>query len=233
VQDEARGVQFSMAGLRTGAVLVLPALPSVVVLGLVFGALSAQSGLSLLESAAMSVFVFAGASQLSALELWQTPLPIFTIIAVTAAVNSRLLLMGAALRPWFRGLPPAQLYGSLAMIVDMTWATALRYRAEGGNDAAVLLGGSLGMIVLWVGATGAGHALGSVIRDPAAYGFDLIVPIFFTAILVTLWRGRREAAPWAVAAATALVVSALLPSYWYVLIGALAGSLFASLRHDA
>ena len=43
-------------------------------------------------------------------------------------------------------------------------------------------------------------------------------------MLVPLWRGPRRAAPWAIAGAVALIVQYLVPGYWYIVIGSLAGA---------
>jgi predicted branched-subunit amino acid permease len=53
----------------------------------------------------------------------------------------------------------------------------------------------------------------------------------FVAFLVTIWRGRVDLLPWAVAGGVALVISRLLPgTSWHVVGGALVGSLVAGLR---
>ena len=67
---------------------------------LAFGAAAAQKGLSLGETLGLSAFVYAGASQMVGLEIWQkawTPSTILTIMTVTAIVNARMILLGATL----------------------------------------------------------------------------------------------------------------------------------------
>src|SRR4051812_26541707 len=54
------------------------------------------------------------------------------------------------------------------------------------------------------------------------------MPIFFSVMLVPLWKGLRPALPWAVAGCGALVAQALAPGYVFILAGALA--LSASFR---
>src|SRR5437763_940379 len=74
------------------------------------------------------------------------------------------------------------------------------------------------------GAMVPGNLLGAVIADPKRFGFDLMVPIFFAAMFVPLWRGSRRAIGWAVAGAVALLASYVLPGWWFVVVGALTGS---------
>ena len=92
---------FSTAGLRYGRV-PLPAFPGFIMFALAFGAAAAQKGLSLGETLGLSAFVYAGASQMVGLEIWQkawTPSTILTIMTVTAIVNARMILLGATLSP--------------------------------------------------------------------------------------------------------------------------------------
>lgn len=72
-----------------------------------------------------------------------------------------------------------------------------------------------------------------MVSDPHRFGLDLVMPVFFAAMLVPLWRGRRAAVPWAVAGAVALLASKLLPGHLFILAGALSGMLTAALVPDA
>jgi predicted branched-subunit amino acid permease len=47
-----------------------------------------------------------------------------------------------------------------------------------------------------------------------------------------MWRGAKAAVPWAVAGATALVVAALVPGWWFIMAGAVAGSVTGGLLDD-
>src|SRR5436309_15947149 len=95
-------VTFTLAGVMRGVRRALPVAVSVFTVGLVFGVLGRQAGLSGVEATLMSALVFAGASQFVALSLWLImPFPVITIILTTLVVNLRHLLMGASLRPWF------------------------------------------------------------------------------------------------------------------------------------
>ena len=78
---------FSVAGLRHGARAALPAFPGFIMFAIAFGTAAAQKGLSLGETLGLSAFVYAGASQMVGLEIWQqvcSPATILTIVTVTA-----------------------------------------------------------------------------------------------------------------------------------------------------
>jgi len=176
----------------------------------------------------MSTIVFAGAAQLVAMEIWSnapTLAVIGSLALVTAAVNMRFLLMSAALRPWFGGLPAWQAYPMLFFATDPGWLMSMRYRAEGVSDVGLFVGTGMVVWVTWAGATVPGYLLGALAADPRRFGLDAIMPALFTALLVPLWRGPRNALPWLVAGGVALAVAKLVPGWWFIMAGALAGSI--------
>lgn len=221
-------VYYSWTGLVEGARLAIPVMPGMVMFGVAFGALAAQKGLSLLEATLMSTLVYAGASQFVALEMWPE-IASYTGIAalglVTATVNMRFILMTAALRPWFGALPSWQSYPALFPITDPGWLIAMDYHARGGRDAAILVGGGLAFWLLWVASTVPGYLLGALVNDQKTFGLDVIMPAFFAVMLVPLWRGARRAIPWAIAGSVALLVAALIPGWWFIMAGSVAGGI--------
>ena len=135
-----KSITFTSAGALTGAKLALPLALSVFAYGSVFGVLARQTDMTFTEAMSMSGIVYAGSSQLIVLDLWQTPLPVMTIIFTTFIVNLRHLLMGAALQPWFSQLSPPQKYVSAFFMADENWALSMREFQQGQKDAAFLLG---------------------------------------------------------------------------------------------
>jgi predicted branched-subunit amino acid permease len=109
----------------------------------------------------------------------------------------------------------------------------MRYRAAGGNDAAVFLGGGILVLAAWLSATTAGYLMGALIADPRTIALDLVLPIFFSAMLIPLWRGRRRAIAWGIAGAVALATEHLVSGWWFVITGALAGSIAEGFAEDA
>jgi len=226
---------WSRAGLRRGLVLMLPALPATAVFGVAFGAVAAQKGLTFTEAVLMSGIVFAGAAQFVAVEIWSggfTPGVIVTLALVTAVINMRMLLISASLRPWLGSLPGWQVYPMLTLTTDISWLNAVRYRREGGADASILLSCNAVIWILWVPMTAIGYLTGAMIADPHRFGLDLIVPIYFVAMLVPIWPGMRGAVPWAVAGIVALAAERFIPGWWFVICGALAGAVAGGLSDD-
>ena len=222
--------------------LMAPALPGMMAFAIAIGATEARKGFAPIEAALMNLLVYAGASQMVAMEAWPqqvTPASVTALALLVATVNARMLLFGASLRPWLGPLPAWQVYPLLQLTTDPGWIICMRYRAKGGNDAGVFLGGALVVWVAWLATTAAGYLMGALIADPRKIALDLVLPIFFAAMLVplwsgrSLWSGRRRAVAWGIAGAVALATERLVPGWWFVIVGALAGSLAEAFLEEA
>jgi 4-azaleucine resistance transporter AzlC len=210
----------------------LPLLPGILVFASAFGAAAVQKGLTLGQALGLSTFVFAGASQMVALELWQavwSPASILAITTLTAIINSRMILMGAAIQPWLAQEPKPRSALNLFLLTDASWLIGTRYHNEGGRDVGVLFGSGLTLWILWVLGTVPGYLAGALVTEPRRFGLDLVMPVFFSAMLVPLWKGMRPAIPWMIAGAVALVVHLLVPGYAFIIAGAVAGAVAGAL----
>lgn len=210
----------------------MPLMPGIVAFAIAFGTVAVQKGIGLADTIAMSAIVYAGASQMVAMELWREPLTLPLVLAlagVVGAINMRLVLMGAALRPWLGDVPARSIYPSLFFMTDANWVIGLRHHAQGGRDWGVFLGAGVFIWVVWVLATIPGHMFGGLVDDPKRWALDLVMPAFFVAMLVPLWKGPRPSMPWLSAGLTAVAASWLLPGYWFIVVGAIAGSLTGAL----
>lgn len=219
-------VTFTPAGIRRGFRASLPLWLGMMPFGLVIGVLADAKGMSFLEAVLMSAIVYAGAAQLLALELWADPAPVLAATVAALVVNIRMAPMGAALAPWLDRLRGVRLWGTLATLVDHSFAMAVQEQRRGGRDAGYLLGIGLGLWVAWVATTAVGHLAGSVVRVPPGHPLYFASVAAFLSILVGLWRGPRvDLAPWAVAGLVALAAHrAGLPVPLPLLLGSFSGA---------
>lgn len=214
---------FSSDGVRRGMRATVPMGVSVATYGVVFGMLARQTGLTFPENVLLNVFVFAGAAQTVVLDSWSYPLPVASIVLTTLLINLRLLLLGAAVRPWLRELPARKVYPMLHLMADEGWAIAMNARGRGERDAGFFMGCNLAVAIAWLPAVIAGHLLGGELGDPATIGLDFAFTIVFAAMLFGGYRGRFDLLPWAAATVAALIGWRFLPGTWYVIMGGLAG----------
>jgi len=223
-------IRLTLDGIIRGYLKALPIAAGVAVFALVYGLLAGQHGLSLLETGLMSALVFAGSSQMLALQLWDDPLPVAGIVAAAAIINLRYVMMTAALKPWLGPLGPLSAYGSVFFTADENWALSIAEMRAGGRDAGFLTGSGLALWSFWVAAGVVGRVFGSALPPPERLGLDFIGLAVFIALAGRMWRGRRDLAPWLAAGLAATAASFLLPGAWYLLIGGIAGSLVGAWR---
>jgi predicted branched-subunit amino acid permease len=131
---------WTWSGFRRGLITKIPLAIGVAAYGVVFGILGRQVGLKLLAVMLMNTMVFAGVARVAALDLWSYPLPIVAIVTTTLLINMRLLLLGAALRPWLDRYPNRKIYPWLHIMADEGWALAMSRYARGERDAGFRMG---------------------------------------------------------------------------------------------
>ncbi|MBI9088665.1 MAG: AzlC family ABC transporter permease [Desulfobacterium sp.] len=218
-----------MKFFRAGFVENLPVALSVAAYGSVLGILAAQKGIAWPALMAMNLFLFAGSAQFVMVEMWVSPLPVVEITMAVLAINLRYLLIGASLHPVFKGKTPREKCLMMHLVADENWAMTMAAHQRGEASPLFLLGGGVCVCAFWCMGTLLGHGMGAVIESPEAYALDFAFIAVFTALAVSMWRGRQEVLPWLVAAACAVIAEKLLPGKWYIIIGGFSGALVPAL----
>lgn len=202
--------------------------------GIGFGVAASQKGLSAFETTLMSVTVFAGTSQMVALDLWAQPLPLVALFVSVFVANLRYFVMGAALQPHLPHLPWWLQPPVWHVTVDQNWAVNIAEYRNGHGDLGKFRGGGFTMACIWPGSCLIGHlAAGGFLSDPDVarrFGLDFVGVAVFVVVAVSLYRGKRGLAPWVVAAATALASKGLIGGNWYIVIGGVVGGLYGAWR---
>ena len=231
--DDALG---GASEILRGVKETLPVLFAVMAYGLVFGAQASQKGLGLLEVPLMTGSNYAGGSEFAAVGLWASPPPLVLIVTFTFLINSRHLIMGAALTQYIQHLPRWKALVVVFFMSDESWALSLSdtlARAEAGHRRPFSLrfyAGCAGIIYLgWLGSTTLGALIGPFLGDVDRYGFDMAFPAVFLVIIAGMWKGPRAARPWLVSLAVAALAHLVVPGAWYVIAGTAAGLATASL----
>src|SRR3954465_6218186 len=134
--DDPAGPPWTLPGFNLGLWLALPGGPGMVAFGLAVGATAARKGLGFADNLLMNLLVYAGMSQLVALEAWPERFTLGALAGLAAlmiTINARMLLMSAALYPWLHASSPWRIYPALHVLTDPSWLIAMRYRAGGGS----------------------------------------------------------------------------------------------------
>jgi 4-azaleucine resistance transporter AzlC len=178
--------------------------------GVGFGAVSVAAGLSVLQTCAMSLLVFTGASQ-------------FALVGVVAAggapISGALTALLLGTRNTLYGLRLAPLLavtglrrlGAAHLVIDESTAMAVtRESAPAARLGFVTTG--LSVFVLWNLATLVGAVAGNALGDPRTYGLDAAVGAAFLALLWPRLRSRLHRLVAVAAAAVALGIVPLAPA---------------------
>ena len=223
---------MSDGGWRRGVRDSLPVLVAAGPVGLVFGAVAAQNGATPLDAAFMSATVYAGASQMVAVDLFGQSVPAWAIILSVFAVNFRHVLYSAAVARPMAAFPALARAVGFHFLIDPQFALIERRidRREPVTPSWYF-GLGLPIYLLWVLEGWLGAVFGRLIDDPAAFGLDMILPVYFMA-LVLGFRGRPNWLPVVLTSGTVSLLvygTPALGSPWHVSLGGLAGIAVAAL----
>lgn len=214
------------AGLRRIGPIIISASP----FGVLFGAVAVEHGLTIGEATLMSAVVYAGASQLVGVNLFDQHLPAWVVILSIFAVNFRHILYSAAIARHIDSLSPWQKAINFFMLTDPHYAEIER-QAHVGQPITFgwVLGLGVGLYVPWLALTYAGCILGAFIGDPKSIGLDVLLPVYFLG-LVMGFRHRANWLPVVVASSLgSMLAIRFVGSPWHVSLGALAGIVVAAL----
>ncbi|MGI9579248.1 MAG: AzlC family ABC transporter permease [Microthrixaceae bacterium] len=210
------------AGVRRAFVLALGVLP----FGAVYGVAVAQSAENDLVGASSSVLIFAGAAQLSLLELNDSGAAAIVAIGTALAINARFMLYSAALAPAFSEFPSRWRITLPHLMTDQ--AATLSVIEYGSDHDPVrrrwfYLGAAAVLFVFWQAGTAVGVLAGAQVPD--GLQLEFIIPLMFTALAVPTLTHR----PAVVAALVSVVVTVVsasaggLPPGTNILAGGVAG----------
>jgi 4-azaleucine resistance transporter AzlC len=175
--------------LRDGVGIAL----SAAAFAMVYGLAAREAGMSVVETLAMSVIVFAGAAQFAAVGLIAAGAPWAAIVVLTALLNLRHLLYSAALAPWFAGTPRRIRAGTAHLLTDETFALVLpAFRALGRVDLRTYLTAGLIVAVPWVIGGAVGVIGGQLLPDPRSLALDVVFPAAMAGLAVPLVTERRS-----------------------------------------
>jgi len=209
---------------RHGFRAMTPLWLGVVPFGLAYAVIARNAGLSLLETQALSVLVFAGSAQVSAAGLFARGAGGVEIVLTTFLLNVRHVLYGLSLGRTVQMSPRERAIGAF-FLTDEAYGVAV---ASGARTFRFLLGAELSLFLTWNLATFAGALLGGAIPDPERIGVDFVFPIAFLALLVPLVRRRVELVVAVAAGALAWIASRELPGGLPILLAGVGGSLLGA-----
>ena len=194
-----------MEGIKDAA----PQAPGVAAWGLMTGVAMMNSGMSVLESIAMTLFVYAGSSQLAAIPLIAVGAPAWVILATGFCVNLRFVVFSLHLRPYVMHLPRSVRLAVGYFTTDITYVLfTKRFHAVAQNadeqtsQEAYMAGASFLNWAVWMVSSLVGVALANII--PPAWGLGFAGILCLLGIQCSLASSRLRVLASVVAGATAV-----------------------------
>ncbi|MDI3382018.1 AzlC family ABC transporter permease [Xenophilus aerolatus] len=182
--------------------------------GLMTGVAMLKAGMSVIESMAMTLLVFAGSSQLAAIPLLIAGAPAWVVLATGFCVNLRFVVFSLHLRPYLMHMPRWRriLHGYLT--ADMSYALFTRRFPQPGDDPvqraaeeAYLVGGYAINWCVWMGMSLLGIALANFI--PTQWGLGFAGVLSLVAVTCSMATTPLRVLAVLIAAATAVAAFAL------------------------
>jgi 4-azaleucine resistance transporter AzlC len=198
-------------------------LPGVVPFGMTAGIAAVEAGLDPVIGLAMSVIIFAGASQLVVAQLiGEGALPV--IVVLTALIiNLRMVMYSASLAPHLGHLPLRWKAALAYLLTDQAYAISITRFTHGrthGPRHLFYLGAALPLWAVWLAATALGVWLGTAV--PASWQVGFALPLVFLVLLVPVIRDRPNIVA-AVVGGGVAVVAHDAPYHLGLTIGGLSG----------
>lgn len=210
----------ALAGVRA----VSPILLGVVPFALVAGITAVNAGISPVQAVGMSVILFAGASQLAAIELIDKTAPVAVIVLTAVVINLRFVMYSASIAPHFRRFDPVSKWLGAYILTDQAYALSLtEYRETNPSERSrkwFYFGAAATLWVVWQLGTIIGAVLGATV--PSSLSLEFAVPLTFMALLFHSLDDRPTEIA-AVVGGGVAVVAAVLPFNLGLVIAGLVG----------
>lgn len=168
-----------------------PVLTGVIPFGAVMGTVYSEANLSLTQSVGMNIIVFAGASQLAAVDLMTKNAASFIVIMTGLIINLRFLLYSAALSPVVQRSNFFIKIFSAYLLTDQGYAvmSANESKLKSNADSTMFyLGASVCMMIVWHSSVFAGYIFGNF--APASISLDFAVPLSFVALVMPTIKNK-------------------------------------------
>lgn len=199
-----------------------------------FGVAATRAGFSAMEAFALSLFIYAGASQFLALALLTSGAPVLVSAFTLIAMNLRHVLYGPALmKAAGRDASTRHAWAWAFGLTDEVFGQALGSLARGQRfSEGAMFGLGLGAYASWLAGTAVGAVAGGGALEnwPAVNaGLGFMLPALFLALLLSI-MARRQLPVIAVAALATVAGTLALSATSGILLGMLAGAITGLVR---
>jgi len=229
-----------MAGKRTtahsipkpiveGVLDTLPLAIAVIPWGILTGALAIQIGLSVVQAQLMSLLVFAGAAQISAMTLMAGTANLGAILGSTFVISARHLLYSITFREHVIRQPLRWRVAIAFLLTDEMFAVSEAHtKRAGGFSVSFALASGLTFYFIWNVSTLVGIVAGDSFENLDQLGLDFAIAATFIAMTFDQLRQLPVALAMLVSGVLAVLLQPIFTDS-YIILASLAGMLVAYL----
>ena len=213
-------VRSEVQGVRD----VWPIAIGVIPFGFVAGASAVEAGYGWTGALGFSMVVFAGASQLAAIDLLSGGSAIIVAVLTAWLINLRMVMYSASLAPWLSHESLRHRAGAAYVLTDQAYALSITHYSKGTPKADRLryyMGIALLLWVNWQVTTLLGALVGN--RIPESVPLDFTIPLCFLVLIVPSVTDRPTAVAAVVGGVAAVIVAGTPLADGAIVLGAVAG----------
>lgn len=204
-----------------GAKSALPVCLGIIPVGISYGMLAVQNGMSLFQAVLMSVTVMAGSSQLMAVGMLGKA-AVLSIITAVLFVNLRHVVMSCCV---MNRLEKTQLRHKLLCAFALCDESFALFSLSDSADWRHLLGANTALYASWVVSSLAGCVMGDFLPEIIAKSFGVAFYAAFLAMLTpSVLKGRRILLLVLLTAVINTTLQLVLPLSWAVIFSMLAAA---------
>ncbi|HEV7372400.1 AzlC family ABC transporter permease [Arenibaculum sp.] len=208
----------SSSGWITGLSRAMPMAFGYLPVGIAFGILALETGLSPLMAVLMSVMVLGAASQLVAVQLIALSADPVVIVATTFIVNLRHMLMSSAMSPHLRGWRWYEIAFFSYGLTDEAFALHAARFESGPLDKGEAIAVNATAHGSWVFGTVLGVIAGPVLVGIEVLALDYALSAMFIALLAMMVRTRLQFLVGLAAGLTACAAALAGLDYWNIVV---------------
>lgn len=179
--------------LKKAFTATIPVMAGYIVLGMGFGIILKSKGYSVIWAALMSIFIYAGSMQFTAINLFTGGASYITVAITTLVVNARHLLYGLSMTEQYKKAGPVKPY-LIFSLTDETYSLVCdpnKLPKDSKKSVKYCFYVSLLNQIYWI----TGSVLGALLKGAISFdttGIDFALTALFITIVVDQWRSEKK-----------------------------------------
>lgn len=183
--------------VRSAVKETLPTIFGYIGIGLAFGMVGKAAGFSTGVIFLMSAVIYAGSAQFVTVGMLASQSPVLSIIFSTFLINSRMILMGMALAPYFKKESMFRNMVTGTLLTDESFVLGMNKLQYTDHRLSFSWFHTVNFLsyATWVLSSAAGAVIGGFWGDPRSAGLDFAVTAMFIGLLYLQVMSDRSKAP--------------------------------------